>query len=321
MKNYYKELMDLALISIGKIEDDVQKVDAISKILPSTFILEEDMENVETSTTPVAEEKETAKPATKRGRKPKKVVEEVVEENTEEEAKEEAVVAKDATTPVVEEEPKDKVETTEPVQEVVKEEEKKVVPEKKPLEMIRPETAKVEEVKEEVEVTYELTDPKIDDTEEEIAARQVAIVKKYGDKTLYEAFSDENISKYLVRELNGIDALKDVIMACFGITTDANGVEHSESGISSDIIDELIRFYIKELEPGVENYTEVKLDKFITKFVPYMKVLYKIYQFDRNQISEGGQAMMDGAAFQPDSINIDNAEALLCVLQEMYHAA
>ena len=295
MINYYKELMDLALQSIKKIENDTEKVDAISKILPCTFIVEDE----ETSTPePISSVKEEVKP--KRGRKSSKKEEKV----------EEQVVAETTTSEEMPSEPI--VDEKLAIDEEIKAEEKK------PLAMVKPDPVKVEEIKEEIQKTYELTLPSAEDTEEEIEARRIAVVKQYGDMTLHEAFSDENIAKYLEREHNSISVLKQTIMDCFGIVIDDNGNETSESGISSDQIEQLIYFYIQELDPSAEDYTQVKVDKFVTKFVPYMKTLNEIYKFNRDEISEGGRAMFDVEDFTPDTINIDNAGPLLCVLQDTY---
>ena len=52
-----------------------------------------------------------------------------------------------------------------------------------------------------------------------------------------------------------------------------------------------------EADENADDCGSVTLDKFLTKFIPYMVTLYQIYQYDGNQISAAGAEMTNKDSF------------------------
>lgn len=197
--------------------------------------------------------------------------------------------------------------------------------EHKPLTMVKPtaeEVAKVEKAMEEEEILP----PVAGETKEAIEKRRLQVIKKYGDMPISKAFADEKIQELLAVEFESLGAFREQIMKCFGIelTENANGeiVETSESGITAEQVEKLLQYYMHEADETADDCGSVKLDKFLTRFIPYMVTLYQIYSYSCDQISAAGQEMTDSKSdFGAGQININNAEALLCVLNELNKAA
>lgn len=184
---------------------------------------------------------------------------------------------------------------------------------------------KAEEVKAEIATADELTLPSENDTEETVEMRRVALAKKYGNMAIKDAFSNEDVSKYLTFELDAMNTFREQLMSCFDVeakVNDAGEVTYIQHGeVTADQIDELIHHYIHEADPGAQDYSEVKLDKFLTVFIPYMIRLYKIYSYTSEQIAEIGNEVMDADGdFNCGDINIHNAEALLMILDDKFQA-
>ena len=144
--------------------------------------------------------------------------------------------------------------------------------------------------------------------------------------TISKAFADEKIQELLAVEFESLGAFREQIMKCFGIelTENANGeiVETSESGITAEQVEKLLQYYMHEADETADDCGSVKLDKFLTRFIPYMVTLYQIYSYSCDKISAAGQEMTDSKSdFGAGQININNAEALLCVLNELNKAA
>ena len=196
--------------------------------------------------------------------------------------------------------------------------------EHKPLTMVKPTSEDVAKVAEAMK-EEEILPPSENDTPEMAEKRRTQVIKKYGDMPISQAFSDEKICELLSDELESMNALREQIRECFGIvvTEDENGEvsETSESGITSEQVEKLLSFYIHEADENADDCGSVTLDKFLTKFIPYMVTLYQIYQYDGNQISAAGAEMTNKDSFGAANININNAEALLCVLKELNKAA
>lgn len=267
MSDMFNALMQKALESIGKINDPVECVNAISQILPYVAGLEGNMAFKDTVAEAEPEEKKT------KAAEPKKA-----------EAKEH-----------------------------------------KPLKMVKPsaeDVAKVEKAMEEEEILP----PQEGESKEAIDKRRLQVIKKYGDMPISQAFADEKIQELLAVEFESLGAFREQVMKCFGIelTENADGeiVETSESGITAEQVEKLIQYYMHEADESADDCGSVKLDKFLTRFIPYMVTLYQIYGYSCNQICAAGQEMTDSKSdFGAGQININNAEALLCVLNELYKAA
>ena len=141
-----------------------------------------------------------------------------------------------------------------------------------------------------------------------------------------KAFADEKIQELLAVEFESLGAFREQIMKCFGIelTENADGeiVETSETGFTAEQVEKLLQYYMHEADETADDCASVKLDKFLTRFIPYMVTLYQIYGYSCDQICAAGQEMTDSKSdFGAGQININNAEALLCVLNELYKAA
>lgn len=284
MNKVYDVLIAEAVENIKKINDPLTRVEAISKIIPYV-----DREIILSSNT---EDKDAAKPAEKPAPKAEAKKAEKVEKAEKTEKKE----------PKTKEAPK----------------------EHKPLTMVKPtpeDVAKVEEAMKEEEILP----PSENDTPEMAEKRRTQVIKKYGDMPISEAFNDETVCELLSDELESMQALREQIRECFGIvvTEDENGevTETTESGVNSEQVEGLLRFYIHEADKNAADCGSVTLDKFLTNFIPYMVILYQIYQYDGNQISAAGAEMTNKDSFGAANININNAEALLCVLKELNKAA
>lgn len=197
--------------------------------------------------------------------------------------------------------------------------------EHKPLKMVKPtaeEVAKVEKAMEEEEILP----PVAGETKETIEKRRLQVIKKYGDMPISQAFADEKIQELLAVEFESLGAFREQIMKCFGIelTENANGeiVETSEIGFTAEQVEKLLQYYMHEADETADDCGSVKLDKFLTRFIPYMVTLYQIYGYSCDQICAAGQEMTDSKSdFGAGQININNAEALLCVLNELNKAA
>ena len=198
------------------------------------------------------------------------------------------------------------------------------LPKSEPLEMVKPNKEKVEAIKAKIEEADVLTLPSENDTEETVKLRRSLLAKKYGDMTIEEAFGDPEVSQYLTVEIESMSAFKEQLMKCFEIEAvynDDGAIEYISKGtVTIDQIDSLIHHYIHEADPKAEEYSKVKLDKFLTAFIPYMIHLYGIYSYTPDQIAEVGREAMDEKEdFSVADINIHNAEALLMVMEDKFN--
>ena len=197
------------------------------------------------------------------------------------------------------------------------------LPKSEPLEMVKPNKEKAEAVKAKLAEADVLTVPSENDDEETIKRRQVVLAKKYGDMTIGEAFNDPEVGQYLVFENNYMSAFREQLMKCFEIEMEENSegeIDYvSKGAVTIEQIDSLIHHYIHEADPKAEDYTKVKLDKFLTVFIPYMAHLYAIYSHTPDQIADvGREAMDDKEDFSVADINIHNAEVLKMVLEDRF---
>ena len=200
------------------------------------------------------------------------------------------------------------------------------VKEHKPLKMVKPTAEDVAKVEKAMEEEEEILPPVAGETKEAIEKRRLQVIKKYGDMPISKAFADEKIQELLAVEFESLGAFREQIMKCFGIelTENADGeiVETSETGFTAEQVEKLLQYYMHEADETADDCASVKLDKFLTRFIPYMVTLYQIYGYSCDQICAAGQEMTDSKAdFGAGQININNAEALLCVLNELYKAA
>lgn len=198
------------------------------------------------------------------------------------------------------------------------------LPKSEPLEMVKSNKDKVEAIKAKLEEADTLTLPSENDTEETVKLRRSLLAKKYGDMTIEEAFSNPEVSQYLSVEIESMSAFKEQLMKCFKIEAvynDDGEIEYiSKDTVTIDQIDALIHHYIHEADPKAEEYSKVKLDKFLTAFIPYMIHLYGIFSYTQDQIGEVGREAMDEKEdFSVADINIHNAEALLMVMEDKYN--
>lgn len=191
----------------------------------------------------------------------------------------------------------------------------------KPLEVKQEEKSaeKIEAVIKELdEETISL--PSDDDDEEKVTLRRALVAKKYGNLTLKEAYSDEEVAKYITREVEALTAFRYRLMEAFDIKVDENDnqVGKSSLGITKEQVDDLVHHYIKEADKNAKDYGEVKLDKFLLVFIPYMIQLYEIYGHKIDEIVKSGNTMMQMTeGFTAANININNAAALVLVLRDM----
>lgn len=197
------------------------------------------------------------------------------------------------------------------------------LPKSEPLEMVKPNKDKVEAIKAKLEEADTLTLPSENDDEETIKRRQVVLAKRYGDMTIGEAFNDPEVGQYLTFENSYMSAFREQLMKCFQIEMEENDegeIEYVSKGeVTIDQIDNLIHHYIHEADSKAEDYTKVKLDKFLTAFIPYMAHLYAIYSHTPDQIAEVGREAMDEKEdFSVADINIHNAEVLKMVLEDRF---
>lgn len=192
----------------------------------------------------------------------------------------------------------------------------------KPLEMKQPDVQTVKElelvVKEVDEETITL--PGDGDNEETVTLRRALVAKKYGSLSLKEAYSNAEVSKYITREVEALSAFRLRLMETFDVKVDENDNQIGESsfGVTKEQVDELIHHYIKEADKNAKDYGEVKLDKFLLVYIPYMIQLYEIYGHKIDDIMKAGNTMMqltDG--FTAANININNAGALVLVLRDL----
>lgn len=197
------------------------------------------------------------------------------------------------------------------------------LPKSEPLEMVKPNKEKVEAVKAQLEEADILTLPSEDDTEETVKLRRSILAKKYGDMTIEKAFNDPEVGPYLSVEMEAMSAFREQLMKCFNIEVEENGdeIEYVSKGeVTIEQIDNLIHHYIHEADMSAEDYTGVKLDKFLTAFIPYMVHLYTIFGYTQDQIGEVGREAMDEKEdFTVADINIHNAEALKMVMEDKFN--
>ena len=192
----------------------------------------------------------------------------------------------------------------------------------KPLELKKPEAKEVKELESVVKTLEEetITLPGDNDDEETVTLRRALVAKKYGDLTLKEAYSNEDVTKYITREVEALSDFRFRLMEAFDIKLDEkdNQVGESGYGISKEQVDGLVHHYIKESDKNAKDYSEVKLDKFLLVFIPYMVQLYEIYGHKIEEIVKGGNTMMQmSEGFTAANININNAGALVLVLRDL----
>ena len=192
----------------------------------------------------------------------------------------------------------------------------------KPLEMKQPDAKTVKELELAVKEIEEepITLPADDDNEEKVALRRALVAKKYGGLSLKEAYSNAEVAKYITREVEALSAFRLRLMEAFDVRVDENDNQIGESGfgVTKEQVDGLIHHYIKEADKNAKDYGEVKLDKFLLVYIPYMIQLYEIYGYKIDDIIKAGNTMMqltDG--FTAANININNAGALVLVLRDL----
>ena len=192
----------------------------------------------------------------------------------------------------------------------------------KPLEMKQPDAKTVKELELAVKEIEEepITLPADDDNEEKVALRRALVAKKYGALSLKEAYSNAEVAKYISREVEALSAFRLRLMEAFDVRVDENDNQIGESGfgVTKEQVDGLIHHYIKEADKNAKDYGEVKLDKFLLVYIPYMIQLYEIYGYKIDDIIKAGNTMMqltDG--FTAANININNAGALVLVLRDL----
>ena len=195
----------------------------------------------------------------------------------------------------------------------------------KPLEMKQPEAKDVKEVKAAVKELEEetITLPSDNDNEETVTLRRGLVAKKYGSLTLKEAYADAEVAKYISHEVESLSAFRFRLMETFDVKVDENDNQIGESsfGITKQQVDGLVHHYIKEADKNAKDYSEVKLDKFLLVFIPYMIQLYEIFSHKVDEIVKAGNTMMQMAeGFTAANININNAGALVLVLRDMDNA-
>ena len=84
------------------------------------------------------------------------------------------------------------------------------------------------------------------------------------------------------------------LMEAFDVKVDENDNQIGESGfgVTKEQVDGLIHHYIKEADKNAKDYGEVKLDKFLLVYIPYMIQLYEIYGHKIDDIMKAGNTMM-----------------------------
>lgn len=280
--NFIEIMMAKAVETVDQISDPAERAFAIAEFLKTPFA----NTDVEIKAAPKAEEKaaKAAKPA-----KAKKVeAKEETKTETKAEVKEEAKTAE----PAVKAEP---VPEPEPVAEAP------VVAEP------APET--VEKVKEAVEKVepYMAKDKELP---AERQKRHEVLVKAYGDLTLKQVLSDKDKKVYFSAELEAIRRFRDFMIKKFG-TGDA-GNKLAANQLTAPEIEATIHHYIHECSDKTsENWNDITIDKFISKFMPYMMSLYKMLaKYSDEQIFKAGCEMCHSSVFGLNRINLQNIDAL-----------
>ena len=181
------------------------------------------------------------------------------------------------------------------------------------IEAPKPET--VEKIKETVEkvVPYEAKEKETADERQE---RQSVLVKAFGSVTLGEILADPEKKRYFGAELKAIGAFRNFFLKKFGITFDEKGVEHNAGSFTSQQVDNTVHHYIHECgDETSADWKDIKIDKFITVFIPYMMSLYSLFaNYTDEQILEAGRKMTRKSDFSLGRINHETIDALHYIL-------
>lgn len=169
-----------------------------------------------------------------------------------------------------------------------------------------------------VKATVEKVEPYMPvegETAEQRQERQAVLVKVFGDMKLNEVLGDTEKKKFFAAEIKAIGAFRNFFLAKFGISFDAEGNEHTESGYTSQQVDETIHHYVHECDETGEKWDEIKVDKFITVFIPYMMNIYTLFSsYTDEQILAAGRRMIHNDNFSLGRINHENIDALQYLL-------
>lgn len=294
---FYELLLAKATETIDQITDPVAKAKAIADFLAMPVEITSYEVDAAVEAKPVAEEK-AAKPAksTRAKKTEAKPVAEAVQPVVE------------AVKPAAEETP------AAAVAETVNEHAPDPKPVEKAPEVVEPAPEVVAKVKEAVEdVKPYVASGK--ETAAERQARQAVLVKAFGDLKLGEVLSDPEKKSFFTSELGAIGTFKNFFMKKFGITVDENGVEHNATQYTLKQVEATIFHYIHECDESGETWRDVKIDKFITVFIPYMMNLYNLFStYTDEQINEAGTKMLNGGHFTMGRINHSNIDALYYIL-------
>ena len=159
--------------------------------------------------------------------------------------------------------------------------------------------------------------PKKGETAEERQNRQAALIANFGDMTLAEINKDAKVKPYFVVELNAITEFYKLMLKVFGVSYDEAGKEIDAGQFTAADVLQLVHHYIKEADESAENSGQVKVDKLLTKFCPYLISLYTLFNnYTGEQIDEAGMKMLGSKEFRKSRINIKNIDALLAILAE-----
>ena len=292
----FKEIMMAkAIETVDMITDPVARANAIAQFLKAYVDESIDLDAAVTEAAKPVEEKPSEKPA--------KAIKGKTDKKTKAEPSKPAPEAD-----------KPKEAAPEPVNAPAPEPVAKAVTEEAPvIEDPKPET--VEKVKDAVEKVepYEAKDK---ETADERQARQAVLVKAFGGETLGEILTVPEKKRFFAAELKAIGAFRNFFLNKFGITFDENGVEHNAGNFTSQQVDNTVHHYIHECgDETSSDWKDIKVDKFITVFIPYMMSLDTLFAtYTYEQIIEAGRKMTRKSDFSLGRINHETIDALHYIL-------